>query len=51
MLSLPASKGFDVGSGFGCVDYTGLEHNDVVAKHDTFRMFLETSGLGKLGAD
>jgi chorismate synthase len=28
MLSLPASKGFDVGSGFGGTDATGLEHND-----------------------
>ena len=28
MLSLPATKGFDVGSGFDCVTMTGLEHND-----------------------
>lgn len=28
MLSLPASKGFEVGSGFGGVLLTGLEHND-----------------------
>ena len=28
MLSLPASKGFEIGSGFGCVEMTGLEHND-----------------------
>lgn len=28
MLSLPASKGFDVGSGFDCIYYTGREHND-----------------------
>ncbi|MHC1765519.1 MAG: chorismate synthase [Verrucomicrobiia bacterium] len=28
MLSLPASKGFDIGSGFGGVLMTGLEHND-----------------------
>lgn len=28
MLSLPACKGFDIGSGFGCVAMTGLEHND-----------------------
>jgi len=28
MLSLPASKGFDVGSGFGGVTLTGLQHND-----------------------
>lgn len=28
MLSLPASKGFDVGSGFGGVLLTGTQHND-----------------------
>ena len=28
MLSLPASKGFDIGSGFDCVRYRGSDHND-----------------------
>jgi chorismate synthase len=28
MLSLPASKGFEIGSGFGGALLTGLEHND-----------------------
>ncbi len=28
MLSLPASKGFDIGSGFGGITLTGMEHND-----------------------
>ncbi|MGA3180471.1 MAG: chorismate synthase [Verrucomicrobiota bacterium] len=28
MLSLPASKGFEVGSGFGGILMTGLQHND-----------------------
>ncbi len=28
MLSLPASKGFDIGSGFGGIAMTGLQHND-----------------------
>ena len=28
MLSLPASKGFDIGSGFGGIVMTGTEHND-----------------------
>ena len=28
MLSLPASKGFDIGSGFNSIFMTGLEHND-----------------------
>lgn len=29
MMSLPASKGFDLGSGFGGLDLTGLQHNDL----------------------
>jgi chorismate synthase len=28
MLSLPASKGFDIGSGFDCIKLRGSEHND-----------------------
>jgi chorismate synthase len=28
MLSLPAAKGFDIGSGFGSILLTGTEHND-----------------------
>lgn len=28
MLSLPASKGFEIGSGFDGINMTGLEHND-----------------------
>ena len=28
MLSLPASKGFEIGSGFGGIQLTGREHND-----------------------
>jgi chorismate synthase len=29
VLSLPASKGFEIGSGFAGTDLTGIEHNDV----------------------
>jgi len=29
MMSLPASKGFEIGSGFAGTDLTGIEHNDV----------------------
>ncbi len=28
MLSLPAAKGFDIGSGFDCVNFKGSQHND-----------------------
>ncbi|MCX6922560.1 MAG: chorismate synthase, partial [Verrucomicrobia bacterium] len=30
MLSLPASKGFDIGSGFGGILLTGTQHNDPI---------------------
>ncbi len=30
MLSLPASKGFDIGSGFGGILLTGTQHNDAI---------------------
>jgi len=30
MLSLPATKGFDIGSGFDAVNYTGTQHNDAM---------------------
>ena len=29
MMSLPASKAFEVGSGFGGIQLTGREHNDL----------------------
>lgn len=34
MLSLPASKGFEVGSGFSGTDLTGLQHNDAFRSKD-----------------
>jgi chorismate synthase len=34
MLSLPASKGFDIGSGFGGVTLSGTEHNDAFRNVD-----------------
>lgn len=34
MLSLPASKGFDVGSGFEGIHLTGLQHNDPFRNQD-----------------
>ena len=32
MLSIPATKGFEIGSGFDCVNQTGSIHNDVWLK-------------------
>jgi chorismate synthase len=35
VMSLPASKGFEIGSGFGSVEMTGRQHNDAfVPGHD-----------------
>ena len=34
MLSLPASKGFDIGSGFEGIQLTGTQHNDVFRAKD-----------------
>jgi chorismate synthase len=34
MLSLPASKGFDIGSGFAGIRLTGTQHNDAFRAHD-----------------
>jgi len=34
MMSLPASKGFDIGSGFGGITLTGLQHNDAFRMKD-----------------
>jgi chorismate synthase len=34
MLSLPATKGFEIGSGFGGTTMTGLEHNDEFYMND-----------------
>ncbi|MFQ3169424.1 MAG: chorismate synthase [Limisphaerales bacterium] len=45
MLSLPASKGFEVGSGFGCITMSGREHNDPMrAKRGKVRMTKNDSG-------
>ena len=45
MLSLPASKGFEVGSGFGGITMTGREHNDPMrSKRGKVRTTTNNSG-------
>jgi len=45
MLSLPATKGFEIGSGFGCATMTGREHNDPFrAKNGVVRTTSNHSG-------
>lgn len=34
MMSLPATKGFEIGSGFGGTALTGLQHNDPIRSED-----------------
>lgn len=45
MLSIPATKGFEYGSGFNCVNYTGTEHNDAFCIKDG-RVATETNLSG-----
>jgi chorismate synthase len=45
MLSLPASKGFDVGSGFGGILLTGTQHNDAF-RAKSGRVFTTTNRSG-----
>ena len=45
MMSLPASKAFEVGSGFGGIQLTGREHNDLFrAKHGKVGTVTNRSG-------
>ena len=46
MLSLPASKGFDVGSGFGGIQMTGLQHNDPYRANDDGGVFTTSNRSG-----
>ena len=45
MLSLPASKGFDIGSGFGGISMTGTQHNDPFRAQDG-RVYTTTNHSG-----
>ncbi|MCD8534230.1 MAG: chorismate synthase [Verrucomicrobia bacterium] len=45
MLSLPATKGFEIGSGFGGTHLTGLEHNDPIRSEDG-RVFTTSNHSG-----
>jgi chorismate synthase len=46
MLSLPACKGFDVGSGFESVSLTGLQHNDAFRADDQGQVTTTTNRSG-----
>ncbi len=46
VMSLPASKGFEVGSGFGGVQMTGIEHNDEFFSDDGESVYTDTNLSG-----
>jgi chorismate synthase len=46
LMSLPASKGFEVGSGFGAARMTGREHNDPFVPGDDGRPHTTTNHSG-----
>ncbi len=46
VMSLPASKGFEVGSGFAGTRLTGIEHNDEFYSDDTGRIRTVTNRSG-----
>ena len=45
MLSLPATKGFDIGSGFDGIRLTGLQHNDPI-RSENGRVFTTSNRSG-----
>lgn len=46
MLSLPAAKGFDIGSGFAGVTMTGSQHNDIFYTDESGRVRTRTNHSG-----
>ena len=45
MMSLPATKGFEIGSGFDCIEMRGSEHNDeFIKKEEKIRTKTNFSG-------
>lgn len=46
VMSLPACKGFEVGSGFAGTNMTGAEHNDPFYADDEKRVFTKTNHSG-----
>ena len=46
MLSLPAAKGFDIGSGFAGVTMTGSQHNDIFYSDDDGRVRTHSNHSG-----
>ena len=46
MMSLPATKGFEIGSGFACVKLRGSEHNDAFYADDSGKIRTRTNNSG-----
>lgn len=46
VMSLPASKGFEIGSGFGGIQLTGIEHNDPFITDESGRIRTRSNRSG-----
>jgi chorismate synthase len=46
MMSIPASKGFEIGSGFACAAMRGSEHNDLFVKKQNNSLGTKTNRSG-----
>jgi chorismate synthase len=46
MLSIPSIKGFEIGSGFGCVTMRGSQHNDIPYLDEGKRLHFRTNHAG-----
>ncbi|MCB1213261.1 MAG: chorismate synthase, partial [Chlamydiia bacterium] len=46
MLSIPASKGFEIGSGFSCASHQGSTHNDLFRARGDRGLITETNHAG-----
>jgi chorismate synthase len=49
MLSIPGTKGFEIGSGFSCVEMHGSEHNDPILSFDRVLQTKTNHAGGVLG--
>ena len=46
MMSIPATKGFEIGSGFSCIHQRGSEHNDSFYTNEEGKVITETNNSG-----
>lgn len=49
MMSIPATKGVEIGSGFSCVEMLGSEHNDIFSSEENTTITETNNAGGSLG--